>query len=59
MTLAFIKKIGRVNRQYSEKFKELFNVITQIESGSNTDRLKEQIKKIYVQLKDQKSATLN
>jgi hypothetical protein len=53
IALAFIKKMCRLSRNNTDKLKDLLEIIGQIENGTKSKGVKEQIMKIYTTIKDQ------
>ena len=53
ISLAFLKKIGRISKSYADRFKELLTFISQIESNNYVQHIKRQILKAFIDAKEQ------
>ncbi|CDW72561.1 nli interacting factor-like phosphatase family protein [Stylonychia lemnae] len=58
ISLAFLKKICRISKTYQDKFKEFQQILNNIETGAQTTKVKDQIKRALQQIRIEQKAQI-
>lgn len=56
IAIAFLKKICRLSKANQDKFKDFLLILNQIESGAQATKVKDQIKRALIQIKNEAKA---